>query len=59
MSSGDKNLEDEANRATDLLKGKVVQQVFRHRTKEVGIQFTDGTTIFIDHQPTELDISIT
>lgn len=44
----DQNLEDEARRATELLRGKVVRTVWRHRTREVGAEFTDGTRPFVD-----------
>jgi hypothetical protein len=54
-----KELEDEALRATDLLKGKTVQTVWRHRQKEVGIEFTDGTRLFVDQTDAGLDLSIT
>ena len=52
-------LEEEARKATELLQGKIVAKVWRHRDKEIGIEFTDGTRLFIDHQPNELEISIT
>ena len=52
-------LESEAARATELLKGKVVHIVWRHREKEVAIQFTDGTRLFVDLVATGLDLSIT
>lgn len=53
------DLDDEARRATELLKGKTVRQVLQHRRGEVGIEFSDGTRFFVDHQPGELEISIT
>ena len=52
-------LEKEARRATKILKGKNVLQIFRHRIGEFGIEFTDGTRLFIDHQTDGLEISIT
>ena len=52
-------LEKEAQRATEMLKGKAVLKIFRHRTGEFGIEFTDGTRLFIDHQTDGLEISIT
>jgi hypothetical protein len=54
-----KLLEAEAKRATELLNGKVVKVVWRNREKELGIEFTDGTRFFVDHQPLSLEISIT
>ncbi len=53
------NLKQESEFATRLLKNKVVFRVTRHRSKEVAIEFTDGTRIFVDHKPEELEISIT
>ena len=53
-------LAEEAERAELLLKGKTVARVWRHRAKEVGIEFTDGTRLFVDWQADEsLDLSIT
>ena len=52
-------LEKEANRATEMLKDKKVFEIYRHRIGEFGIEFTDGTRLFIDHQPEGLEISIT
>lgn len=53
-------LESEAAHATALLAGKVVRTVWRHRTGEVGIEFTDGTRLFVDAQPGgEVELSIT
>ena len=53
------SLEEEGKRATTLLQGKVVAQVWRYQPKEIGIEFTDGTRLFIDHKLDELEISIT
>ena len=52
------DLRREAERATRMLKGKVVSVVWRHRKKEIGIQFIDGTRFFIDHQLNGLRLSI-
>jgi hypothetical protein len=52
-------LEEEAQRATELLAGKVVRQVWHHRAKELGIEFQDGTRLFVDHQSDHVEISIT
>jgi hypothetical protein len=49
----------EATKATKLLKGKVVSRVWRHSRKQVGILFKDGSRVFIDHEPTALEVSIT
>jgi len=49
----------EARRATKLLKGKTVTKVWRHRPKELGIEFDDGTRLFVDQQEAGLELSIT
>ena len=53
------NLEQEAIRATELLKKKAVLRIWRHRKGELGIEFTDGTRLFVDQTEDGLDISIT
>ena len=52
-------LDKEAERATELLAGKVVARVWRHRQGEVVIEFTDGTRFFADHTPAAIELSIT
>lgn len=53
------DIENEAKEATKLLEGKIVSNVFRHRIEEVGIEFTDGTRLFIDIKAEGLELSIT
>ncbi|WP_082905757.1 hypothetical protein [Bradyrhizobium centrolobii] len=53
------NLEDEAARLTELLRGKVVKVVWRHRPGEVGIEFNDGTRLFFDAVSNGLECSVT
>ncbi|NNG01605.1 MAG: hypothetical protein HKM93_19610 [Desulfobacteraceae bacterium] len=53
------DLEKEAKRATDMLNGKTIYQVLRHRVGEVCIECTDGTRLFVDHQPDGIELSIT
>ena len=53
-------MDDVSKRSTELLEGKTVLKVLERRNgKEIYIEFTDGTRLFIDHQPEELEISIT
>jgi hypothetical protein len=52
------NLKEEAKRASEMLKGKVIAKVMRQRVKEICIEFTDGTRLFVDHQSDNLEISI-
>lgn len=53
------NLQQETERVTEMLKGKIVTKVMRHRAKEVCIEFTDGTRLFIDAQSDNLELSVT
>lgn len=53
------DLAGEAERATMMLAGKEVCQVWRHRAGEVGIEFTDGTRLFVDQNGEGLELSIT
>ena len=53
------NLENEAERASELLKGKVVANVWRHKANELMVQFTDGTRLFVDMRQSGLELSIT
>ena len=53
------DLQDEARRATDLLAGKTVLQVWRRSAREVGIEFLDGTRLFVDACPDGVELSIT
>jgi hypothetical protein len=50
-------LEEEAERATALLLGKVVKRIVRHRDREVLIQFADGDRLFVDGE-SSLELSI-
>ena len=59
MELYEKNLKKEARQLTKMLKGRTVDVVWRHRRNEVGIEFTDGTRLFIDQTPDGLDYSIT
>ena len=42
------NLDEEGERATQLLKGKLVALVSRHRNEEVCIEFADGARLYVD-----------
>jgi len=52
-------LEAEAAIATDLLRGKVVAHVSRHRAEEVMVEFNDGTRLFVDSSSGAVELSIT
>jgi hypothetical protein len=51
------DLEHESKRATEMLAGKIVAKVYRHRPKELLIEFTDGTRLFVDGEGLELSIT--
>jgi hypothetical protein len=51
-------LEEESERATQMLCGKVVSHVVRHRDGEVVILFEGGTRLFVDAE-TSIELSIT
>lgn len=52
-------LEVEATKLTDLLRGKTVKLVRRHRSGEVLIEFDDGTRLFVNNIPNGLEFSVT
>jgi hypothetical protein len=51
-------LQDESERATEMLSGKVVKRVERHRDTELLIEFACGTRLFVDGQ-SSIELSIT
>ena len=53
------DLEDEAKKLTDLLRGKVVKVVRRHRLGEVMIEFDDGTRLFVNNTSDGIEFSVT
>jgi hypothetical protein len=53
-------LEQEAEQLAELLVGKTLTRVFRHRPAEVGFEFSDGTRFFADSAAkTPLELSVT
>jgi hypothetical protein len=52
-------LNKEAKETTVMLKGKIVSKVWRHRPQEIGIEFADGTRLFVDMEEEGLELSIT
>ena len=59
VPSSPEQLAEESVRATGMLAGKVVFRVWRHRTAEVVVEFTDGTRFFVDRAEDGVEISIT
>jgi hypothetical protein len=53
------DLSQEAQRMTELLVGKAVKIVRRHRRSELLVEFADGTRLFVDLINGELDFSTT
>jgi hypothetical protein len=53
------DLEDEAARLSDLLRGKVVRVVRRHRSDEMLVEFDDGTRLFVNKTSGGLEFSVT
>ena len=49
----------EARKATRMLRGKLVKRVWRHRATELGIEFADGSRLFVDAKASGLELSIT
>ena len=52
-------LAEESDRATEMLAGKVVARVARHRAGEVLVEFEDGTRLFVDRTDSGVELSIT
>jgi hypothetical protein len=52
------DLGDEADNATEMLRGRSVRAVHRHRDRELVVEFEDGTRLLVDSQ-TALELSIT
>ena len=52
-------MEEESERASDMLRGKVVARVIRDRPTEVMVEFTDGTRLFVDRVADALELSVT
>ena len=54
-------LEQEAEKLTELLKGKPVRIVWRHRRDDIAIEFDgdDRTRLFVIRGSDGLDISVT
>jgi hypothetical protein len=51
-------LETEAQRMTELLKGKVLKSCLRHNSDELVIIFKDGSRLFVNSKE-NLEFSIT
>lgn len=54
-----KELKDEATRLNELLRGKTVQIVYRHKPGELVLSFEDGTSLFVDNHIDGLEFSVT
>jgi hypothetical protein len=58
VATTEPDLRREATSVTKLLLGKTVREVWRHRPGEVGIEFTDGSRMFINRADEGLELSI-
>lgn len=52
-------LAKESSHATELLRGKVVSHVARHRETEALVEFMDGSRLFVDGTREGVELSIT
>jgi hypothetical protein len=59
MPRSTEDLAEEAEHATEMLQGKAVARIARHRETEVLIEFADGTRLFVDRSETGVELSIT
>ena len=59
MNQNQEKLAEEAARATELLRDRVVSNVWRHKEGELVIQFNDGTRLFANALNGGLELSIT
>lgn len=53
------DLDAESEHATELLKGKIVARVVRHRAEEVCVEFADGTRLYVDRSDDGVELSVT
>ncbi|MBA4747334.1 MAG: hypothetical protein H2056_01335 [Sphingopyxis sp.] len=51
-------LDEEALRATKMLAGRIVSHVRRFSSKEILVEFADGTRLFVDSSA-DVELSIT
>lgn len=58
MTLTTEQLEQESSRATEMLAGKVVARIVRHREAEVLVEFTDGTRFFVNRAEQGVELSI-
>ena len=58
LSAPPPELAAEAERVTGLLKGKAVARVWQHRPEALGIEFADGTKLYIEQHSTGLEVNI-
>ena len=55
----EESLDEESRKATQMLAGKAVRIVWRHRPTELVVEFTDGSRLFVDARAEKIEISIT
>jgi hypothetical protein len=53
------SLEEEAAKTQQLLGGKTLSRVWRHRVAELVLEFTDGSRLLVDRTDHGLELSVT
>ena len=52
------DLAAEAERVAGLLRGKAVARIWQHRPEALGIEFADGTKLYIEQQSSGLEMNV-
>ena len=58
LAVGSPDLAAEAERVTAMLKGKTVLRIWQHRPEAMGIEFADGTKLYVERNTDGLDMNI-
>ena len=51
------DLAAEAERVAGLLRGKAVARIWQHRPEALGIEFADGTKLYVEQHPTGIEMN--
>ena len=52
-------LDRDSRQLTDLLKGKVITRILRPRVRELMVELSDGSRLFVDGRDEGLETSVT
>ncbi len=55
----EEELKREANQLTKMLKGKSLLKIWRHRSNEIVVEFSDGSRLFVDAHKEGIETSVT